>query len=344
MRESPSRLDTGLDAPKLQRVCIVGAGAIGSLIGASIAASGNVRVSALARGDNLWALQASGWRMEREDGSSVQALANASDRAEELGPQDLVVIAVKGPALATVAASIQPLIGPHTVVLPAMNGVPWWFCQGLPGFESGLPRVDPHGEIAASIPFANVLGAVVHASSLMRGPGLVKHVKGRHLIIGEPCGSRSPRALAVGELLRTAGFEVTVSDDIRRDIWFKLWGNLTMNPLSAITGATVDRILSDAQVRAFCSAAMNEVAAVGAKIRCPIDQSPEDRHRITEKLGAFKTSMLQDAEAGRTLELDAIVGAVLDIAQQAQVPTPNVDALFGICRLFAQTKGLYPNE
>lgn len=344
MLESHSRLASGLDAPKVQSVCIVGAGAIGSLIGASIAATGSVRVSALARGDNLKALQASGWRMEREDGSNVQAPANASDRAEDLGPQDLVVIAVKGPALAAVAASIQPLIDPHTIVLPAMNGVPWWFCQGLPGFESGLPRIDPRGEIAASIPFANVLGAVVHASSRMRGPGLVKHVKGKHLIIGEPQGASSPRALAVGALLRTAGFEVTVSDDIRHDIWFKLWGNLTMNPLSAVTGATVDRILSDAQVRAFCSAAMNEVAAVGAKIRCPIDQSPEDRHRITEKLGVFKTSMLQDAEAGRTLELDAIVGAVRDIAQRVQVPTPNVDALFGICRLFAQTKGLYPNE
>ena len=344
MLELPSRLSSDLDVPKLQTVCIVGAGAIGSLIGASIAATGNVRVSALARSENLRALQASGWRMEREDGSSVQAPAIASDRAEDLGPQDLVVIAVKGPALVAVAASIQPLIGPHTVVLPAMNGVPWWFCQGLPGFESGLPRIDPRGEIAASIPFANVLGAVVHASSLMCGPGLVKHVKGKHLIIGEPQGGSSPRALAVGELLRTAGFEVTMSDDIRHDIWFKLWGNLTMNPLSAVTGATVDRILSDAQVRAFCSAGMNEVAAVGAKIRCPIDQRPENRHRITEKLGAFKTSMLQDAEAGRTLELDAIVGAVRDIAQRVQVPTPNVDALFGICRLFAQTKGLYPNE
>ncbi|KRB34679.1 MULTISPECIES: 2-dehydropantoate 2-reductase [unclassified Acidovorax] len=344
MLESPPRLASDLAAPNLQTVCIVGAGAIGSLIGASIAATGNLRVSALARGDNLTALQTSGWRMEREDGSNVQAPANASDRAEDLGPQDLVVIAVKGPALAAVAASIRPLIGPHTVVLPAMNGVPWWFCQGLPGFESGLPRIDPHGEIAASIPFANVLGAVVHASSRMRGPGMVKHVKGKHLIIGEPQGGSSPRALAVGELLQAAGFEVTVSDDIRHDIWFKLWGNLTMNPLSAVTGATVDRILSDAQVRAFCSAAMNEVAAVGEKIRSPIDQSPEDRHRITEKLGAFKTSMLQDAEAGRTLELDAIVGAVRDIAQRVQVPTPNVDALFGICRLFAQTKGLYPNE
>lgn len=344
MLESPPRLASDLAAPNLQTVCIVGAGAIGSLIGASIAATGNLRVSALARGDNLTALQTSGWHMEREDGGNVQAPANASDRAEDLGPQDLVVIAVKGPALAAVAASVRPLIGPHTVVLPAMNGVPWWFCQGLPGFESGLPRIDPRGEIAASIPFANVLGAVVHASSRMRGPGMVKHVKGKHFIIGEPQGVSSPRALAVGELLRAAGFEVTVSDDIRHDIWFKLWGNLTMNPLSAVTGATVDRILSDAQVRAFCSAAMNEVAAVGEKIRCPIDQSPEDRHRITEKHGAFKTSMLQDAEAGRTLELDAIIGAVRDIAQRVQVPTPNVDALFGICRLFAQTKGLYPNE
>lgn len=327
----------------LQRVCIVGAGAIGSLIGASIAATGQARVSALARGDNLQALRAAGWRLERDDGTVAQAPVVASDSTDDLGPQDLVVIAVKGPALGAVAQGLAPLIGPDTVILPAMNGVPWWFCAGLEGFEAGIASVDAGARIAARIPFAQVLGCVVHASSLMRAPGVVRHVKGRQLIIGEPAGGASARAQAVAALLRDAGFDVNESADVRADIWFKLWGNLTMNPLSAVTGASVDRILDDALLRRFCSTAMDEVAAVGARIGCPITQDPEDRHGVTARLGAFKTSMLQDAEAGRTLELDAIVGAVRDIAQQVGVATPSVDALFGISRLFARTKGLYPN-
>ncbi|MDD0812714.1 2-dehydropantoate 2-reductase [Curvibacter sp. RS43] len=331
-------------AHHLQKVCIVGAGAIGSLLGARLAATGRVSVSALARGETLQALRQHGWRLQGDDGEFIGAPVQASDRAQDLGLQDVVIVAVKGPALTGLSASSQPLLGPDTLILPAMNGVPWWFCQGLQGFEAGLPSVDRSGAIAQRLPFSQLLGCVVHASGAVLEPGLVRHIKGRQLIIGEPSGGVSSRASALAQLLQFAGFDARVSDNVRRDIWFKLWGNLTMNPLSAVTGATVDRILADPLLRQFCSSAMDEVARVGAAIGCEIEQSPEDRHALTAQLGAFKTSMLQDVESGKPLELDAIVAAVCDIAQGVGVQTPHIDALFGISRLFARTKGLYPHE
>jgi len=324
------------------KVCIVGAGAIGGFIGTQLAAAGRARVSALARGATLAALQQQGWRLDK-GGARVQAPALARETAAELGPQDLVVIAVKGPALTAVARGIGPLLAPHTLVLPAMNGVPWWFCQAVPGFPGGaLQSVDPGGEIAAAIPFEQVLGCVVHASTSTPEPGLVQHKMGQGLIVGEPRGGRSSRAQAVVELLAHAGFDATHADNVRYDIWYKLWGNLTMNPVSAITGATIDRVLADPLVRAFCSQAMQEAAAIGARIGVPIAQSAEDRHAITSKLGAFKTSMLQDVEAGRAIELDAIVGAVHEIGRRLGLATPSVDALMGLTRLFARVRGLYP--
>jgi 2-dehydropantoate 2-reductase len=279
----------------------------------------------------------------RQGGQLLQAPAEASDDAAALGPQDLVLIAVKGPALTAVARGIAPLLGPKTRVLPAMNGVPWWFCQGQPGFDDApLQTVDPGGEISAAIARGRVIGCVVHIAASSPQPGLVQHGFGQGLIIGEAGGGRSAEVQAVADLFTGAGFEVTHSDNIRRDIWFKLWGNLTMNPVSAITGATVDRVLGDPLVRAFCTAAMTEAAEVGARIGCPVDQSPEDRHAITTRLGAFKTSMLQDVEAGRPIELDGIVGAVREIAQRVGLVTPNIDALLGLARLFARVHDLYP--
>jgi 2-dehydropantoate 2-reductase len=183
---------------------------------------------------------------------------------------------------------------------------------------------------------------VVHASTSTPEPGLVEHKMGQGLIVGEPGGGTSARAQRVAALLAGAGFETTVSDNVRQDIWYKLWGNLTMNPVSAITGATIDRVLADPLVRGFCSAAMHEAAAIGARIGCAITQSPEDRHAITRKLGAFKSSMLQDVEAGRPLELDAIVGVVHELAQRLSIDTPAIDALLGLARLFGRVHGLYP--
>ena len=323
------------------KVCIVGAGAIGGFIGTRLAAAGRADVCALARGATLNALREQGWRL-RSGEQLVQAAARASDKAAELGVQDLVVVAVKGPAFTAVAQAIAPLLGPQTLVLPAMNGVPWWFCQGLPGFgDAPLQSVDPGGIITRAIPLAQVIGCVVHASTSTLEPGVVQHRIGQGLIVGEPAGGKSERAQRVVDLLAHAGFEVTHSADVRYDIWYKLWGNMTMNPVSALTGATIDRVLADPLVRGFCSAAMLEAAAIGERIGCKVAQTPEDRHAVTARLGAFKTSMLQDVDAGRPIELDAIIAAVYEIGQRLGLPAPNIGALFGLTRLFGRVHGLY---
>ncbi|MBN4667940.1 2-dehydropantoate 2-reductase [Pandoraea nosoerga] len=326
------------------KVTIIGAGAIGGLIGTRLAATGEAQVSALARGATLAALRERGWRVRQGEAliAAPVAAAHPVEEAGKLGVQDLVVIAVKGPALSQVAASVTPLLGPQTIVLPAMNGVPWWFCKGVAPFgDAPLASVDPDGAIGAAIAQANVLGCVVHASATTPEPGLVDHRMGRGLIVGEPAGGMSERVQRLAALLERAGFEAKASENVRLDIWYKLWGNLTMNPVSAITGATIDRLLDDPLVREFCSAAMREAAAIGARIGCAIDQSPEDRHAVTAKLGAFKTSMLQDVEAHRPIELDALVSVVREIGQRVQVPTPNIDALLGLARLFGRVHGLY---
>ncbi len=324
------------------KVCIVGAGAIGGFIGTRLAAAGQAEVSALARGATLQALRTQGWRLH-SGVQRTQLTARASDEPAALGVQDLVVVAVKGPSLAGVAAGLAPLLGPHTMVMPAMNGVPWWFCQGRPEFGNApLHSVDPGGVITQAIDLPRVIGCVVHASASSPEPGLVQHQMGQGLILGEPAGGSSARVQAVVDLLAHAGFDVTQSADVRFDIWYKLWGNLTMNPVSALTGATIDQVLADPLVRQFCSAAMLEAAAIGARIGCTVAQWPEDRHAVTAKLGAFKTSMLQDVQAGRAIELDAIVTAVHEMGQRLAIPTPHIAALLGLTRLFGRVQGLYP--
>ena len=324
------------------KVCVVGAGAIGGFIGTRLAVAGGCALSALARGASLQALRTHGWRLDTAAGR-VTAPAHASDDAASLGVQDLVIVAVKGPALATAAHSALPLIGPDTLVMPAMNGVPWWFCEDLASIGgTPLQSVDPGGRIASAIAYGQVLACVVHASTSAPEPGLVRHGMGQGLVIGEPAGGHSARAEAVASLLAAAGFDVTQSDNVRYDIWYKLWGNMTMNPVSAITGATIDKVQADPLVRQFCSAVMHEAAAIGARIGCAITQSPEDRHAVTAKLGAFKTSMLQDVEAGRTIELDALVAAVSEIGTRLGEPTPHLHALLGLTRLFGRVRGVYP--
>ncbi len=324
------------------RIAIVGAGAIGGFLGARLGARGHV-MHALARGATLDALQSHGMRL-REAGRECAVPVVASDDASALGPQDLVVLAVKGPALAAVASSVTPMLGPDTMVLTAMNGVPWWFFHGLPGPLAGsaLTTLDPDGAIAAAIPVARVIGGVIHASCAAPEPGVSQHVMGNGLIVGEPHGGESARVAMLAAALIEAGFACQVSTRIQQDIWYKLWGNMTMNPLSALTGATCDRILDDPLLRQHCLEVMREAAAIGTAIGCPIDQSGEDRIVVTRKLGALRTSMLQDVEAGRPLEIDALLAAVREIAERSGISTPSLDALFGITRLFARTRGLYP--
>jgi 2-dehydropantoate 2-reductase len=325
----------------MKTVAIVGAGAIGTFLGTYLARSG-ADVSVLARGATAAALRAHGFRFE-EGGTMLTTPVRVAEDTAALGPQELVALAVKGPSLPGLADAVRPLLGPDTVVLTAMNGVPWWFFHGLRGPHEGaaVQSVDPDGRLVAAIPTRHVIGGVVHATCSVREPGLVRHGFGRGLIIGEPSGAITDRVRALADRLTAAGFETTVSQRIQADVWYKLWGNMTMNPMSALTGATCDRLLDDPLVERFTLAIMAEAAAIGDRIGCPIQQSGEDRNAVTRKLGAFKTSMLQDVEAGRPLEIDALLTAVSEIGRRVRVPTPSTDALLGLTRVFAAGRGLY---
>jgi 2-dehydropantoate 2-reductase len=280
------------------KVCIYGAGAIGGWLGVKLAQAG-CEVSVVARGATLEALKTQGLRLATVSAEPVEAHANSSTGAgrtemisvpvkasatpAELGVQDLVVIAVKAPAMAEVAMAIGPLLGPHTMVLTAMNGVPWWFFEGFGGQYAGtrLRAVDADGSIARSIPPRHIIGCVVHASCSLDGPGQVRHHFGNKLIIGEPSGEKTPRVRELAALLERAGFETVLSEQIQKDAWYKLWGNMTVNPVSALTGATTDLILADDLARGFISSVMLEAREIGARIGIPIAQQPEDRHQVT---------------------------------------------------------------
>ena len=335
-----------MSEPTFHKVAVVGVGAIGGLFAGWMGSrlpAGRVQLSAVARGGTLKALRERGLVWVDADGAEHSVPVNASDDAASLGVQDLVIVSVKGPAMPQVAPAVRALMGPNTVVLVAMNGVPWWFFDGLPGEAAGLQlkAVDPLGLTAQNIPTSQVVGCVVHASAAAPQPARIERIKNNQLIIGEPAGGVSPRVQALDELLTQAGFAITVSERIQRDIWFKLWGNMTVNPISAITGAPCDRILDDPLVRGYVSAIMLEAKAIGARIGIPIDQSPEDRHAVTRKLGSFKTSMLQDVEAGKPIELDALVASVRELGQLTGEPTPFTDALLGLARLHARVHGPY---
>ncbi len=323
------------------KVCIYGAGAIGGWMGVKLSKIG-CDISVVARGATLEALQQQGLQLE-EAGALHSAAVHASNNPAALGIQDLVIIAVKAPALRDVALQIAPLIGPNTVVLTAMNGVPWWFFQGFGQALEGtqLNAIDPTGEIKQAIPAMHVVGCVVHASCSATAPGVIRHHFGHGLIIGEPSGVQTERVAQLSALLLEAGFNASVSAQIQKDIWYKLWGNMTVNPISAITGVTTDLILGDELVRDFVSRIMLEAKEIGGRFGIPIDQQPEDRHAITLKLGAFKTSMLQDVEAGKSVELDGLVTVVKELGTLTGVATPFTDALLGLARLHARGRGLY---
>ena len=324
------------------KICIYGAGAIGGWMGAHLARQG-CTLSAVARGVTLQALQQNGLVLKQGD-QDIRVAVNARQNPTELGVQDLVIVAVKAPAMADVARHMAPLLGPETVVLTAMNGVPWWFLQGFGGALSGttLQSVDPSGVIAQHIPAAQVIGGVVHASCSVDAPGVIRHHFGNGLILGEPSGGETPRVQALVALLVQAGFNATVSAQIQKDVWYKLWGNMTINPISAFTGATTDVILDDPLVRDFVSSVMLEAKAIGERMGIPIAQTPEDRHAVTRNLGTFRTSMLQDVDAGKPVELDALVSSVRELGVLTGVATPFTDALLGLSRLHARGLGLYP--
>jgi len=324
----------------------VGLGAIGGFVAHRLV-EGGAQVCALARGATLAAVRERGLVLHEVGAPDAPRAVplRVAEHAAELGPQDLVVLSVKTTALPGVAASIRPLLGPDTAVLSAMNGVPWWFFQGLaePWRGTRLDATDPGGTLAAAIDTARVVGCVVHMAASCPVPGTVRQAFGDRFIVGEPGGADTPRLAAVAGLLRAARLQVEVTDAIELAVWLKLWGNMTMNPVSAITGETLDRILDDPLVRRFVSDAMAEAARIGERIGLPIAMSPEERHQITRKLGAVRTSMLQDVDAGRPLELDALIGSVSEMGRRVGVDTPNIDALLGLTRLFARTRGLLPH-
>ena len=324
------------------KVCIYGAGAIGGWMGVKLARAG-CEVSVIARGATLDAIRAHGLRLHEGD-ETLAVPVRCSASPAEFGVQDLVVVAVKAPAMTEVAKAIGPLIGPGTLVLTAMNGVPWWFFEGFGGKHAGtrLKAVDADGSIARAVPAKHIVGCVVHASCSLEGPGEVRRHFGNKLIVGEPSGERTPRVQELAQLFEKAGFETVLSEQIQKDAWYKLWGNMTMNPISAITGATTDRVLDDELVRGFIGKVMLEAKEIGERVGIPIAQQPEDRHQVTRKLGAFKTSMLQDVEAGKAVELDALVTVVKELGELTGVATPYTDVLLGLARLHARVRGLYP--
>ena len=318
---------------KVQQVCVVGAGAIGGWVAAKLALAGqDVRV--IAQGNTLASIQRDGLTLAEAGREQVVAIAAAANGAE-VGTQDVVILAVKAPALPALAPKLQPLIRAETMIVPMLNGVPWWFVEGQP-----LRSVDPDGSIERSLPVDRVLGCVVHASCNRTAPATVVVKHADKLILGEPGGGRSERVELLCGMFESAGIRCEHSENVRRAIWYKLWGNATINPLSALTRATADGILGDPDCRAWMLDAMAELAAVGAAIDCPIKESGDDRMQVTARLGAFKTSMLQDVEAGRPLELEALLGAPREIASARGIATPNLDRLYAATRLLAENLGL----
>lgn len=313
-------------------ICVVGAGAIGGWIAARLALAGN-EVSVVARDETLAAIDTLGLHITDGGETRCVAVATASDPAQ-LGVQDVVVLAVKAPALAGIATSLGTLIGHDTLIVPMLNGVPWWFT------DDPLWSVDPEMTIRDALPIDRVAGCVVHASCFRSAPNHVTVKHAEKLILGDPGGGVNERIEALCTLFENAGIHCQKSDNVRRAIWYKLWGNATINPLSALTRSTADKLLEEPTVRAFMAEAMDELAAVGAAIDCPISESAEDRMAVTARLGAFKSSMLQDVEAGRPIELEALLGAPREIAHRVDVSTPQLDRIYAMTRLMAENLGL----
>lgn len=322
------------------KICIFGAGAIGGYMGAKLAEAG-ADVSLVARGPHLAAMQANGLTLI-EDGQSTTLPVTASDDPEELGPQDYVIITLKAHSVPPVVSRMQPLIGPDTTVVSGVNGVPWWYFHKIGGPLEGtrLRSVDPGDAQWEGFGPDRVLGCVVYPAAEVAEPGVIRHVEGNRFSLGEPDGSKSERALALSKALAAAGLKAPVRPRLRDEIWVKLWGNLSFNPISALTHATLEVLCTDPGTRAVARAMMLEAQTIAEKlgVKFPIDV--ERRIDGGAAVGAHRTSMLQDLDAGRPMEIDALVGSVQELGRVTSTETPTIDTVLALIRLRAKSAGL----
>ena len=326
--------------PISPKFCIFGAGAIGGIIAGLLARCG-ATVSLVARGRTLAALKRDGLRVVI-NGQTLSASVQVSEDPSELGVQDYVIIAAKAPSLPDIATRIGPLLGPETAVVTAMNGIPWWFFLNSKGVLAGhqLKAIDPDGTIARSISTKRVIGCVLYVAVSADEPGIIRHNSGYRIIVGELDNQPSLRLACLADWLCRAGFDCRKSFNIQSDVWGKLWGNICMNPVSLLTAVTSDRIVNDPLVRTLCASMMEEAERIGKAIGMPDGPSVEKTIEKIQGLGGFKSSMLQDIEHGKPVEIDALLTVTHDIGQLVGVPTPFIDSVLGLARLRARGLGL----
>lgn len=321
------------------RICIVGAGAIGGYLGVKLALAG-AEVSLIARGAHLAAIQRDGLTVTYADGTvEVAHPALATAELNEAGPQDYVIVAVKAQSIPALAAPMRVLYGPDTAIVYAQNGIPWWYFMGHGGAYEGrrIEAVDPGGLIAASTEVERVIGCVLYPAAQIARPGVIRHIEGNRFSLGEPSGAQTERVTRLSKLMGTAGLRAPVRPDIRNELWLKLWGNLSFNPISALTRATMDRIIADPLARRLVEQMMAEAQVVAERLGVRFPISIERRITMAESIGIHKTSMLQDIEAGRPTEVDALVGAVVELGRLTGTPTPQLDAIYASVKLLEQT-------
>jgi 2-dehydropantoate 2-reductase len=321
------------------KIAVVGAGAIGGYLGARLSLAGE-DVSFIARNRNLAAIQQHGFKLIEEDGNErVARDVKAFQRYADAGPQDAVLLTVKAHQVQDLLPDLRGLFGPQTMVVTMINGVPWWYFHKLPGAYQGqrLQSLDPDGALATHIEPERLIGSVVYPASELLAPGVVKVIEGNRFSLGELDGSRSERIEALSKAMMNAGFKSPISRDIRSEIWVKLWGNLSFNPLSALTHATLQDICLFPPTRALAAQMMAEAQAVAEKLGVVFKITLEQRLNGAQAVGAHKTSMLQDVENGRALELAALVGAVVELGQITQTPTPTINAIYATTALLGQS-------
>lgn len=320
------------------KICIVGAGAIGGYLGAKLAKAG-IEVTLIARGIHLEAIQKNGLQLIMADGTTHKATPMATSDVSQAGPQDVVILAVKATSVADIAPKIPSLYGPDTMVVTAQNGVPWWYFRKHGGKYEGtrIQSVDPDGTIEAHIGTDRVIGCVVYPATEIVEPGVIKHIEGERFSLGEIDGSKTERIQFLAQALKLAGFKAPIRTQIRTEIWVKLWGNLAFNPISALTRATLDNICQYPLTRELAWQMMTEAQAIAQKLGIDFGITLEQRINGAQKVGSHKTSMLQDIEAGRTTEVDAIVGSVAELGRLTQTPTPHIDTIYASMKLLEKT-------